>query len=77
MGHAFDAPRAQVRAGCRALAKKYDIPYVDFAQKAGMVSGDFYDLLHLVQPGRVKYQRRLCGQLVGLLRQYGIGGSDQ
>jgi hypothetical protein len=41
-----------------------------------MVSGDFYDLVHLVEPGRVKYQRRLCGQSADLLRQYGMEGSN-
>jgi len=39
VGHAFDAPRAQIRSACQALAKKYQIPYLDFVQKAGMVSG--------------------------------------
>ena len=76
VGHAFDAPRAQIRSACQALAKKYQIPYLDFVRKAGMVSGDFYDLVHLVEPGRVKYQRRLCGQSADLLRQYGMEGSN-
>jgi hypothetical protein len=76
VGHAFDAPRAKIRSACQALAKKYHIPYIDFVQKAGMVSGDFYDLVHLVEPGRVKYQRRLCGRLAELLRQYGMEGSN-
>jgi hypothetical protein len=77
VGHAFDAPRAKVRAGCQGLAKKYHIAYVDFVRKAGMVSGDFYDLVHIVEPGRVKYQRRLCGQLAKLLRQYDMDGSSR
>jgi hypothetical protein len=76
VGHAFDAPRARVRTACTALAKKYGIPYIDFVKKAGMVSSDFYDLVHLVQPGRIKYQRRLCGQVAELLRQYGLEGSS-
>ena len=76
VGHAFDAPRARIRVACGALAKKYQIPYLDFVKQAGMVSSDFHDLVHLVGPGQVKYQRRLCGQLVELLRQYGMEGSN-
>ena len=75
IGHAFDKPRAKYVADCRKLAKDYAIPYVDFVAKAHLVNGDFYDVNHLVEPGRVKWQKRLSQQVVKLLKQYGMAGN--
>ena len=70
VGHSWDAPRAKYRAGCRAVANKYDVPYVDFVAATHLVSADFYDLSHLVSPGRVKWQHRLSHLIVRRLHQY-------
>jgi hypothetical protein len=75
IGHAFDKPRAKYTANCRKLAKDYGIPYVDFVAKAHLVNGDFYDVNHLVEPGRVKWQKRLSQQVVKLLKQYSMAGN--
>ncbi|MEI6449723.1 MAG: SGNH/GDSL hydrolase family protein [Actinomycetes bacterium] len=72
VGDAWDAPRARYRAGCRAVARKYDIPYIDFVGDLHLVSADFYDLSHLVSPGRVKWQHRLSHLIVTRLRQYHV-----
>jgi hypothetical protein len=72
IGHAFDEPRKTYRDSCRALAKKYGIPKIDFLDKVPLVSGDFYDLYHLVEPGRVKWQLRLSKTVVSLLARYGM-----
>jgi len=74
VGARFDAPRARYRKGVRALAKRYDIPYLDFGADLGLVNGDFYDLMHLVEPGRGKWQKRLSEEVVKLLKEYGMGG---
>ena len=74
IGHAFDKPRAKYGDDCRKLAKDYDIPYVDFVDKIHLVNGDFYDDAHLVEPGRVKWQKRLSQEVVALLKQYGMVG---
>ena len=37
------------------------------------MSGDFYDLFHMVEPGRVKWQLRLSKTVVSLLEHYGMG----
>ncbi len=71
--HAFDKPRKRYRNSCRALAKKYGIPKIDFLRKAGLVSGDFYDLFHIVEPGRVKWQLQLSKTVVSLLERYDMG----
>jgi hypothetical protein len=68
--HALDKPRKRYRNSCRALAKKYGIPKINFLSKVGLVSGDFYDMSHLVEPGRVKWQLRLSKTVVSLLERY-------
>jgi hypothetical protein len=70
VGHLLDKPRDQCRDSCRALAKKYGIPKIDFLSKVGLVSGDFYDMSHLVEPGRVKWQRQLSKTVISLLKRY-------
>ena len=72
VGHAFDKPRRAYRDNCRALAKKYGIPNIDFVRKTHLVSRDFADLFHLIQPGRVKWQLRLSKTVVSLLARYGM-----
>ena len=74
VGHAWDAPRGLYREGCRAAARDAGVPYEDFVARAGLTSGDFVDLAHLVEPGRVKYQRQLSRVVVARLRQYGLTG---
>jgi hypothetical protein len=39
---------------------------------AGLKDGDFFDLFHLVEPGRVKYQRLLSQKTARLLDAYGL-----
>ena len=65
--------RARYRADCRRLAARYDIPFLDFVVKVGLLNTEFYDLFHLVEPGRVKWQERLTTEIVPLLREYRIG----
>ena len=73
IGHAFDKPRTRYRDSCRKLAKKHGIPKINFLAKAGLVSGDFADLAHLVEPGRVKWQLKLSKTVISLLDRYGMG----
>ena len=61
VGHSWDGARNTYHAGARAAAREYGIPYVDFIAHIGLVSHDFVDVSHLVEPGRVKYQARSCG----------------
>jgi len=58
---------AQYRVPVRALAREQGIPYVDFNRELALPSADFQDLSHLVEPGRVLWQKRLAEELVTLL----------
>ncbi|MBN2204541.1 MAG: hypothetical protein JW767_05920, partial [Thermoleophilia bacterium] len=67
IGGRFEVAHARYRDGCRALAAAQGVPFIDFVDEAGLVSADFYDLMHLVEPGRDKWQRRLASVTAELL----------
>jgi hypothetical protein len=72
VGRSWDAARDRYRRGARSAARDYGIPYDDFIARIGLVSSDFVDVSHLVEPGRAKYQRRLSQVVVTRLKQYGL-----
>lgn len=63
----FDAALAQYRVPVQALARAQGVPYVNFNRELAIPSADFHDLSHLVEPGRVLWQKRLAEELVTLL----------
>ncbi len=70
IGSAFDAPVSRYHARCSALARRYDVPWLRFNGAARFVDRDFFDIFHLVEPGRVKYQSILSDKTVRLLKKY-------
>ena len=70
IGSSFDAPVARYHAGCSRLARGWSIPWLHFVAAAGFRDRDFFDLFHLVEPGRVKYQSILSDKTIGLLKKY-------
>jgi len=67
VGDRLDAPRATYRKGCRRLAATSGAPFLSFVEQVGLVNTDFYDLVHLVEPGREKWQARLAEEVARLL----------
>jgi hypothetical protein len=72
IGHSWNGARDRYRRGARAAAADFGVPYEDFVARIGLVSSDFVDVAHLVEPGRAKYQRRLSRLVVSKLKQYGL-----
>ena len=72
IGHAFDAQVAKYRAGCKRVAARYQVPWLTFVAAARFVDRDFFDIFHLVEPGRIKYQYLLSEKTVALLDKYGL-----
>ena len=70
IGEAFAVPIAQYQDGCRALAAEHSIPFLEFAADVELGNQDFYDLAHLVDPGRTRFQGRLTSETVRLLAEY-------
>jgi hypothetical protein len=67
VGSAFDRPRAKYQSDARRLAAKYKIPYLDFLKEVKLPSSTFYDLFHLVPPGRQQWQTHLSEEVTSLL----------
>ena len=65
-------PSLLYHSGCRRLAARYDIPFVDFVRAAHFADSDFFDVFHTVEPGRVKYERLLAKTTARLLRRYDL-----
>ena len=66
IGSSLNTPTARYRDKCKQLAAKYHITWVP--QLAGLPNADFYDLWHLVEPGRVIWQDRLSAKTAALLK---------
>jgi hypothetical protein len=77
IGSSLSAPTGRFRDKCRALAAKYAIPWVSLVRAAGVPNPSFYDLWHLVEPGRAVWQDLLSAKTAALLERYGYddGGS--
>ena len=67
VGDALDAPREMYREDCRKLAARSGVPFLSFVEEVGLKNTEFYDLAHLVEPGRAKWQARLAAEVVALL----------
>ena len=74
IGGSLKAPTTKFRDKCKALASKYKIPWVSQVSAAKLPSTDFYDLWHLVEPGRTVWQDLLSAKTAALLTKYGYGG---
>jgi hypothetical protein len=72
IGRSFDAQVGQVKAACSMLAGAYRVPWATPVMASKLKDGDFFDLWHLVEPGRAKYQARLSTKTVSLLHKYGL-----
>jgi len=68
VGDRFEKAIVQYRVPLMAMADEHAVPYVDVNAAAAVPDEDFHDLSHLVEPGRVLWQRQLAEALVPLLR---------
>ena len=63
----FDEVLAMYRRPVRAMAAARRVPYLDLESENALPSSDFHDLVHLVEPGRARWQERLARELVALM----------
>jgi hypothetical protein len=63
----FDEVLATYQRPVRAMARERRVPYLDLESENALPSSDFHDLVHLVEPGRAHWQRRLARELVALM----------
>jgi hypothetical protein len=69
----LDRPMGMYHRGCRDLARKLGIPYVQFQSSTGLTNRDFSDLWHTIESGQVKWERALAATTARLVKKYGIG----
>jgi hypothetical protein len=69
VGSRFEKAVVQYKVPTMALAGEYDVPYIDVNKAADVPNDDFHDLSHLVEPGRVLWQRELAKALAPLLKR--------
>jgi hypothetical protein len=74
IGSSLSAPTARYRDTCRRLAVKHDVKWIP--RLATLPNRDFYDLWHLVEPGREVWQGKLSAETAALLKLYGLDGGD-
>jgi hypothetical protein len=67
VGTRFQKAVVQYQVPVMAFADEYGVPYVDVNEAAAVPDRHFHDLSHLVEPGRVRWQRQLARALVPLL----------
>jgi hypothetical protein len=73
IGHQLDRPLDKYHAGCRAIARRNNVPYIQFQGQLNLGNRDFRDLWHLLPQSRIKWQRQLASTTAKLLKQYGMG----
>jgi hypothetical protein len=66
-GDDLGVPRERYTEDCRKLATKYQVPWISFVDELRLPNTSFYDLAHLVEPGRTPWQTRLSEELAPLL----------
>jgi hypothetical protein len=66
MDHALDGPTDRYLADSRRLAQEHGVAFLDFVPDLQLSDDDFYDLDHLVEPGRAVYQARLAEETARL-----------
>jgi len=72
IGRSLNAPTTKYRDKCKQLAAKYKVKWLP--QLASLPNSSFYDLWHLVEPGRKVWQGKLSARTATLLEQYGFDG---
>ena len=73
IGDLLDRPLRRYHRGCRALAERLGIPYVQFQASTGLTNRDFSDLWHTVKSGQIKWQSKLSATTAMLLKKYDVG----
>ncbi len=66
IGDRFDESMVKYVPPTKAIAARYDAPYLDFNARADIPSEDFLDLSHLLPAGRVVWEAELARELARL-----------
>ncbi len=70
IGKALDKPVSRMTAACTSVAAAENVPWVSFVAQAHVSNASFYDLWHLIGPGRATWQSLLSRKTAELLKNY-------
>jgi hypothetical protein len=70
IGKALDKPVSRMTAAAKSVAAKQGVPWVSFVSQANLPDASFYDLWHVVMPGRATWQALLGRKTADLLKSY-------
>ena len=70
IGKALNKPVSRMTATCKSVAVAENVPWVSFVAQAHVPNAGFYDLWHLVMPGRATWQALLSAKTAELLKSY-------
>ncbi len=77
IGSALDEPVSTYHDGCSRLARRWNVPWLHFVGSCDLADSDFFDIFHLVEPGRVKFQSALSDATIRLLTKYRMTGTNK
>ena len=77
IGHAFDVPVARYHRDMRRLADKYHIRWVNYLHLVGLANRDYFDIQHLIESGRPKWQGGLSARTIALIKGYGLAPTPE
>ncbi len=63
----FDYAKVKYQRPVQKLARRYDVPYLDFNDEVAIPNASFFDLSHMIESGSVVWQRQLARELVRLM----------
>jgi hypothetical protein len=74
-GEAFAPARQRYLDACRELDAQGVAPFVTFVDELAIPNDDFYDLFHLLKPGRAVWEPRLAEETARLIESGGASGT--
>jgi hypothetical protein len=69
VGHSFDQFKQVYQPIVRRIAAKYGVPYIDLQARLSLPNADFWDYMHMVEPGRVVWEGALAAALAPAIRR--------
>jgi len=69
VGHSFDQFKRVYQPIVRRIAAKYGVPYVDLQARLHLPDADYWDYMHMDEPGRVVWEAALAAALAPATRQ--------
>ena len=75
VGRSFDQFKQVYQPIVRRIAAKYGVPYVDLQARLHLPDADYWDYMHMDEPGRIVWEAALAAALAPATRQAAAGST--